>query len=195
MAIFGASNQNAQISTGNVRTALDPFTLAPNYPLPNGQQNPLGQRYYDASPSLANVYGVPDKYAYLRYLSTANPAVLAAPAPVYYTDTTFTTVSGVLSESLGINFIAGYMMPNSTDLPALTAATLNGNFVWVCVWGVVVNAIVPGATAVGDAIIGAAGNFTNARVAANTAPTNKVLAWALAAVAGGTANVYVQVEG
>jgi hypothetical protein len=200
MAIFGPSNQNATITTGNFRTTVDLFTATQpgTYPLPNGQKNPLGTSYYDATVSLAFPSGLGAKYRYVRYNSTANPALLAAPAPVYWTDNTFTTVTGVLSESLGgaagINNVAGYLMPNTGDLTTLTAAILNGNFVWICVGGLVLNAIVPASTAVGDAIIGATGNFTNARVAANTAPTNKVLAWAEAAVAAGVANVMVAVE-
>jgi hypothetical protein len=196
MAIYGPSNQTATVTTGNFRTSIDPFTATQpgTYPLPNGQVNPLGAAYYDATPTLTYQSGVGAKYRYVRYNSTANPAVLTAPAPVYWVDVNFTTVTGVSTESLGVNFVAGFLMPNSTDLSTLTATILNGNFVWICVGGLVLNAIVPASTAVGDAIIGAAGNFTDARVAAGTAPTNKVLAWAAAAVSGGTANVQVALE-
>lgn len=196
MAQFGASIQTAQVSTGNFQTTIDQFVpgLA-GYPTNPGARNQVGAAYYDATGSLSNPNGVPGKYRYVRYNSTANPTVTAGISPVYWTDATFTTVSGVMSEGLfGVNSIAGLLMPNTNALATLTATVLNGNFVWICVGGYVAGVTAPGATAAGDSIIGAAGNFTPARVAAGTAPTNRAIGFATTAIAGGLCNVLVTLE-
>lgn len=171
-----------RISTGNPYTVLD-----------STAKNALGAVYAapqnEGLPTTTNGVGAPAVIKYVYYNSTANPAPVGAPAPVYWTDQTFTTVSGVFSEGLGTNFIAGFLLPNTTAISGLTAATLNTSYVWIQIGGFLSAAIVPASTAVGDAIIGAptAGNWTNARVAAGTAPTNKIAGWAAsAAVAFGS---------
>ena len=102
-------------------------------------------------------------------------------------------MSGVESEGLGLNFIAGYLLPNTTAISGLTAANLNTSYVWIQIGGFLGTAIVAAATAVGDAVIGIAGNWTVGRIAANSAITNKIAGWATsAAVAFGslyTANI------
>lgn len=190
MAMFGASDQTTQVTTGNFRTTLDLFDATQ---LNNKAQNPLGTYYFDNATTVLNPNGLMSIYKYVRYSSVANPAPVNAPAPVYYTDETFNVVSGVFAEGLGnnANAVAGWLMPNTTDLPTLTALKLNGNFAWICVGGFLKSGIAVAATAVGDAIIGAAGNFVNGRVAAGAAPTNIVLGWALTAVAAGVADFKV----
>jgi hypothetical protein len=200
MAQFGASIQTAQITTGNFRTALDPFVPGfAGYPNNPGERNPLGAAYYDSTGSASNPWGVPGKYRYVRYNSTINPTPIATPGPVFWTDATFTTVTGVESESLGggvLNMVAGLMMPNTTNLPSLTAATLNGNFVWICVGGYVSGVIAATAVA-GSTIIAATGNFAVTALGLATAPTNRVIGIATTATgtpAAGQINILVTLE-
>jgi hypothetical protein len=126
---------------------------------------------------------------------------VAGPAPVYYTDETFTTVSGVSTESVGgVNFVAGWMAPNSgtsttygLGTTAFTNTILNnggnGSYVFVILQGFVPGGVSATSTVAGDVLIGAATNFTTARVAAGTAPTNTVAGYALTAVSGGFSDV------
>jgi hypothetical protein len=119
--------------------------------------------------------------------------------PVYWTDETFTTVSGVFTEGNpaatgNLNSFAGYMLPNTASVSGLTAAALNGNWVFIQTSGFLAGAYVPAATAIGDALVGAAGNFTLARVASGTAPTSIRCAQALTAIAAGVADVLVNTD-
>lgn len=171
-----------RITSGNVYTVLDSVA-----------KNPLGTVYsppvVQSLPTTTNGIAAPPVYKYVQYNSTSNPAVVANPAPVFYTDQTFTTVTGVQSEGLGLNFIAGYLLPNSTAISGFTAALLNTSYVWIQIGGFLAGAIVPGSTAVGDAIFGAAGNWTAGRIAANSAITNKIYGFATSAVSGGLSNL------
>lgn len=177
------------ISTGNPFTALDTRNTTQ---LNNAALNALGALAvipFNAA-AIGNGGGSSLTIKYVRYLSTANPAVVAGPAPVYWTDQTFETVSGVSTEGYaGLNSVAGVLLLNTTSLSGFTAAQLNGNFCWIGIVGWVPGCIAPGSTAAGDAIIGAAGNFTPARVAANTAPTNKLIGWATSAIASSLCNI------
>jgi hypothetical protein len=172
MAYFGSSDQLIQVSTGNVRTALDKFdSTMPN----NAARNPLGAPYFDNAVSAAAPNGIPTKYRYVRYNSTANAAVQANPAAVWWTDNTFTTVTGTKSESWGgQSSFAGVLMLNSTDLTTLTATILNGNYCFIAVAGYV-KAVVSPAAAAGDQLFASAtdwttnGGFTKVTVGAATA--------------------------
>ena len=186
-------------ATGNPYTVLDTYNTAlynngARMPLGSLARIPLPAYNVGATPKGAGSYLTAK---YLRYLSTANPATVAGPSPVYYVDETLETVSGVESEGLGVNFIAGWMLPSTATTSigtAFTAAALNGNFVYVGLKGFIPAAISVTSTAVGDALIGASGNFTVARVAAGTAPTNRVLGWALTAIASGLSDVLAVVD-
>lgn len=173
----------------------------------NGALNPPGSVSYIPSPSQSgsalassNGYGSGLWVKYVRYNSTANPAVVVGPAPVYWTDETYTTVTGVFSEGMvagtgSANSIAGWLLPNSGTAAgtgvgtAFSAAVLNGNWVFIGLCGFIPGAISVASTAVGDALIGASGNFTVARVAAGTAPTNIVAGWARTAIASSVSDV------
>jgi hypothetical protein len=190
MALYGAYQR---ITTGNVQTTVDSSTL----PLNGPPRQPLGTIYSPPiSVALATPHGAgaPPVYKYVQYQSTANPAVVAAPAPVYYTDETFTIVSGVFSESLTASAasVAGYLMPNSTALSTLTAATLNGNWVWIQIAGFLAGAYAPtSGGAVGSTIQGLTGNWTSIAVGAGTAPVNRVLGIQLTAIASSACDVLV----
>lgn len=218
MAQFGASIQTAQVTTGNFRTTVDQFVSGyTGYPGNPGARAIPGSSYYDSTGSFTavttatpygNEFGPPGKYRYVRYYSTSNPALtgLTAPAPVYWVDTTYTTVTPLYSESVtgGINALAGVLMVNTTSISGLVNANpttgqtqLQGNFVWICVGGLVTGALGVTSTAADDAIIGATASFTVARVAAGTPPTNHILGWAQSALgtpAAGQINLLVALE-
>lgn len=209
MAQFGASIQTAQVTTGNFQTTVDAFAGSlRGYPSYAGQKTNPGAAYYDNTGTNSNPWGVPGKYRYVRYSSTSNPALtgLTAPAPVYWTDNTYTMVSAVSSEGIaGINLVAGILMPNTTALTnlvniatnAITQVQLNGNWCWICVGGFISGVLAPASTAAGDAIIGSTTTFAAARVAAGTAPTNRVIGYATSAIgtpATGQMNLLVTLE-
>ena len=111
-----------RITTGNVQTVLD-----------NVAKNPIGCIYSPpvnmGAPLTTKGLGAQPVFKYVYYNSTSNPMPVAAPAPVYYTDETFTTVSGNAAEaySAGTGItgvaIAGYWMPNTTSITGLSNVT------------------------------------------------------------------------
>lgn len=195
MAQYGPSQQTAEVITGNMRTTVETFP-GPGLPLGYGPRAPLGISYYDSTKTLQNPDGTWGKYRRVKYQSTTNSPPLTGPGVVYWTDENGTTVTSDYSESVtqGLNSIAGVMMANTTDMPSLTPETLNGNVVWICVGGVVTGAVAPAGLAAGDALIGSATAWTPDRVASGTAPTNKVLGYALTAVQNGLADISVELE-
>lgn len=192
MAKFGPNDPTLQVTTGNFRTTMDLFDATK---LNNGAVNSLGSAYFDSPSTLANPNGAPTKYRYVRYNSAANTiAVQANPVAVYWTDFTFTTVSMKVSESWGVQSgFAGILMPNSTDFAGLTAAKLNGNFVWIAVAGVVAGVVSSaagaGAQLFATADASATGGFTTATSAAAT--LGRISAFALAA---SPSSIYVNAE-
>jgi len=164
---------------GNVFGVVDTYSTAAGYNgALNGALNPLGSLWTIPSPSqggnttlaTAAGYGSWMTVKYVRYNSTANPAMVAGPAPVYYTDETFTVVSGVFSEGIvaatgSANSIAGWLLPNTGTVAGVglgtgvTAALLNGNYVFIAVMGFVPKCYLA-AGAQSNSIMGATGNFT-----------------------------------
>ena len=217
-------NEFPYISTGNLYTAIDtyasttstqPPTNSPSWP--NGAYNPLGSTFllipgategpteaYPGGSLSSNGWGAPLIVRYVRYNSTANPAIGAAPAAVYWTDETYTTVSGVFTEGLpaatgNLNSLAGVLLINTTNYPgsktgAQLATILNGNFCFIVTRGWLPGVSVPAATAIGDALVGTAGNFTLDRVASGTAPTSRYNLIAQTAVANNVADVLVNTD-
>lgn len=200
MAQYGSSIQTMQITTGKARTTMDTYVASgtPTPYLPNGAKAQLGAAYYDNTPSTTYPNGMPAKYRYVRYNSTANAAVIAYPGPVFWTDKARTTVSSTMSEGLTgtQQDIAGWMMINSTDVSTLTAAILNGNFVWICVAGLVTVAASAASMAAGDWLIGDGSTaWLPVRVAGGTQSGYKYAAYALEAVSVAvTNNIFVICE-
>ena len=182
MAFLNPSNQLIQIDTGNVLTYCWNPTASPISVYANiGEIQVLGQRYVGysaaavgtANPSVSNPAGSPAIYMLVKYLSTsaislANWQTANAPAPVYWTDNTFTTVTGITTEALGgttlgLNFPAGYLMVNYTAAPKLTLAQLLGGYVFIQVSGYLKGAYVSGtsAPAIGAWINPVAGTFSS----------------------------------
>ena len=162
----------------------------------NGAYNTPGALYsYQPSTTSTTANGVGStRFAkYVRYNPTNSVAIPTGPAPVYWKDEAMITVTPTLAEALGgnANAFAGWLMYNTTTTAAAAAATINGNWCFIHVGGFLPGAVAPAATAAGDIIIGAAGAFTPARVAAGTAPTNVVAGVARSAVANGLADIWV----
>ena len=165
MAFFNVSNQLLQIDTGKVRTYLynQSGAFAPWAGL--GENQVLGQRYFGvANSSAVNPSGAPAIFMLVKYQSTGKPAPVAGPAPVYWVDETYTTVTGVTSEALcTLNGAAGYLMPNTTDIPGLTDAMLEGSLCLIQIGGQLSGAYGPtgGTAGVGNLIVPIAGNWTS----------------------------------
>jgi hypothetical protein len=198
MAIYNLQNPLLQIDTGNPRTFLYNASLSPiSIYAGQGENQVLGQRYSDVvNKSAANPGGSPAIYMLVKYQSTGNPAPVAGPAPVYWTDNTFTTVTGVNSEAfVGGNLLAGWLLPNTTDMPSLTNALLNGSQCLIQVAGYCKGAYAPTTTgAVGATVSGSAGNWTSTGTAQGTAPLMASFGIQLTAAAGGLCDMLIHTD-
>lgn len=174
MPIIGPNSLN------NVFGVVDTYSTTSTYNGQlNGALNPLGSLWTIPSPSqggntilaTAAGYGSFLTVKYVRYNSTANPAMVAGPAVVYYTDETFTTVSGVFSEGNvtgtgSASSVAGVLLPNTGSVAGVglgtgvTAALLNGNYVFIAVAGFVPSCVISSGTQ-GSGVSGASGNFAS----------------------------------
>ena len=208
MAIFNPSNQLLQIDTGKVQTYL----YNPSQGLANiaayagiGENQILGQRYVGVNDISGNPSGAPAIYILCQYLATSATTLSQwqtanAPAPVYWTDTTLTTVSGIKTEGFtgsGSNFndTAGYWMPNYASLPNLTLPQLLGGWGLVQVAGFLPNAYGPTASAtLYGFIIGASGAFQSAGLVVSSAPLFRTFGVQTTAVASGVCNVLVNCD-
>lgn len=207
MAFFNPSNQLLQIDTGKASTYLYNSTTAFAPWAGLGENQVLGQRYFGVDNSTAtNPSGAPRIFMLVEYLSTsaittANLTTAAAPAPVYWTDETYTTVTGITTESLGINFCAGYMLVNTTTGvglggTALTAALLVGSQILIQVSGYLKGAYntLSGTAGVGNWIEGYAGTLSSQSVIAGTAPGYRTFGVQTTAVASGICDVLVNCD-
>lgn len=197
MAFANPSNQLIQIDSGSPLTYLFNASVSPISVYANlGEIQVPGQRYFSVgNATAANPYGSETIYKLVTYKSTAQPAPTSAPAPVYFTDNTYSVVSGVESESLiGLNGIAGYLMVNTTSYSGLSATLLQGAQVLIAVAGRLVGGVSPASIVAGDYIIGASGNWTPARVAQGTAPGYKTYGVAETAVASGLCNIWLNCD-
>lgn len=179
-----------RVTTGNVQTVLDAVAknaIGSIWSPPANLGAPLSTKGLGAQPV----------YKYVYYNSTTNPTPVAAPAPVYYTDETFTTVTGNAAEAFittGGASIAGYLMPNSTAISGLTAAQLNQSYVFIQIGGLLVGAYAPTVTttpAAGNVIVGAAtGNWASTVVAVSAAASRQ-LGFQWTAIASAACDVLV----
>ena len=223
-------SQLALVTTGNVRTTWDPVvaSVAANagwqlgdprsYQLQAagmGLKCPLGTVIMDQGNLPDNVSGTAAQlplgqvvlYKYVLYKSAANPAMVASPGVVYYTDNTGTVVSGAIADGFihattaaSLSDVAGYMMINTTDLTTITATLLNngtlGSGVWIAISGFVKAATSITSTVAGDYLYGGGTPFTPGRIAAHTAGgafVDRTLAQALTSLSGSTSDVNVLV--
>jgi hypothetical protein len=221
------SNQLLQIDTGVAATYLYNPTLGLAPYAGIGENQILGQRYfgtiaqsgttpgsaltaatYPTNYNAANAAGSPVIYMLVQYspasaLSTVNLTTAGAPAPVYWTDNTFTTVTGITTEgiggtTLGLAFPAGYMLLNTATGygnagTALTAAALLGGFILIQVAGYLKGAYVSGSTApgIGAWIVPVAGTLSSNSIAAGSTTTYQPFGRQLTAVASNLCDVLV----
>lgn len=202
---LGPSNQLMQIDTGKARTFLYNKSQSPIQVYSDiGEAQVLGQRFVGATAGTAsNPFGQPAIYMLVKYLSTsalttANLTTAGAPAPVWWTDNTFTTVTGITTEAvggttLGLGFPAGYLMVNTVDVPGLTAAQVLGAQLLIQVAGYLKGAYAAtaGSNGIGSWIEPVAGTFTTTGVAAGSSPTYQPFGRQLTAIASGLCDVLV----
>jgi hypothetical protein len=174
-----AKKATPQITTGDWTTVNDAYDATKPF---NGAQNDLGSAWFVRDSS-----GRLKKLRYVRLSGTGTIDSTTIPGVVYWKDNTFQVVTPTLSEAVTgkQNMVAGFL---------LNASATNGNFVFIQVGGFLSQAYAPVSTAVDDSMIGAAGAFTLARVAAGTASTYRPVAIALTAVASTKSDMFVCVE-
>lgn len=98
-------------------------------------------------------YGAPGvfKYVYFYDASALTGTMQNAPAPVYYIDESFTTITGNAADAYfttGGACVAGYLMPNTTALGTSNTgaqwyAQLSQSYVWIQVAGFLSQAYAP----------------------------------------------------
>ena len=189
------------ISTGNLGTVIDTYgsTISTQPPTnvpsnPNGALNPIGAAYLmspgapelptavyypSAAGSLnSNGWGAPN--CPLRAVQFDHQRRLAClPGPVYWTDETYTTVTGTFSEGIpagtgNLNSFAGIALLN-IDLISrhknrrATGHTHQRQLYLHRDQRICAGLLVPGSTAIGDSLAGVSGNFTLTRTASATA--------------------------
>ena len=212
MAFFNPSNQLLQIDTGGVSTYLyNPTTaFAPWAGL--GENQVLGQRYFGVGAvTAANPSGAPRIFMLVQYLAasaitTANLTTAGAPAPVYWTDETYTTVTGITTEGLGgttlsLAFPAGFMLVNTTtgignSGTALTAAALLGSYMLIQVAGYLKGAYMSSSSnaGIGAWIVPVAGTLSSAFIAAGSASTYQSFGRQATALSSGLCDVLVNCD-
>lgn len=210
MAIFGGSNQLIQIDTGATRTYLFNAALSPIAVYANiGEVQVLGQRYFGVTnATAANPAGAPAIFQLVRFLptsaiTTGNLTTFGGPVPVWWTDSTFTTVSPISSsssEAISLNTPAGYMMANIIDNPSLTAAQLTagtGAQIFIQVAGYLKGGYMSassGTAGVGNFIIPVSGTGTTGSVVSGTAPGYNTFGVQLTTIAAGLCDVLVNCD-
>ena len=210
MAFFNPSNQLLQIDTGKVGTYLYQPGTGPWAGL--GENQVLGQRYFGVDNVTAtNPSGAPRIFMLVQYLSTsaittANLTTAAAPAPVYWTDETYTTVTGITTEALGattlgLAFPAGFMLVNTTTGignagTALTAAALLGSYMLIQVAGYLKGAYMSSSSnaGIGAWIVPVAGTLSSAFIAAGSSATYQPFGRQASVLTSGLCDVLVNCD-
>lgn len=185
----------------------------------NGARNPLGAVYFRPSPSqgggltpgggtLSSATGYASGLwmRYVLYKSTSNPAVKTGPAPVYYTDETFTTVSGTFAEGVVASksvSAAGWLLPNAGTVAGIgagstlfTATLLNngglGSFVWIGLAGFIPSCFL-NAGAVNNALW-ASGDFATTGIADGSTINERIIGYAIGTVTSNIGDVLATVD-
>lgn len=212
MMEYPVITSNLKAGFGAFGTA-DPFNAALQN---NGAQNPVGSLYFQPSPSMGGntLLSTSVGYCaglwmrYVLYKSTANPAMVAGPAPVFYTDETYGTVTGRFSEGViattgSASSIAGWLLPNTGSVAgvgvgsAITATILNngglGSYVWIGLMGFIPSCFLA-AGAQTNFIYGATGDFTVAAIADGSAITHRGAGYVAGAVTSNIGDVLATVQ-
>lgn len=176
--------------------ALNPPGSIWTIPAPSQSGPFVGQTLTGADTNIVAGYGCYLTVKYVRYNSTANPAVATGPAVVYWKDETFSVVTGVFSEATttGSSAVAGILLPNKSTTAgiglgtAFNATVLNGNWVFIATLGFVPSVYLA-AGAIGNSITGASGNW----VVAITSTVLRPLGYIWGAVSSNLGDVLVTV--
>lgn len=165
-----------QITTGNPATVNDAYDTTK---FNNGAKMTPGAAVYQVDAS-----GRVLKYRYVRLNCTAAPTFIVG--PVFWKDNTFTVVTALSTEAImGQNGMAGVLV---------NASATNGNWVLIQVAGYLALMTVAASTNVGDALFATSGTQLTGRTAAQTAPTNRVLAWAITSTSSGKSDILITCE-
>ncbi len=192
-----------RISTGNVQTTLDAQarnTIGCIYSPPPASTQSFSTTAGVSTPGFGAqpVY----KYVYFYDANALTGTAQAAPAPVYYIDESFTTVTPNAADAYyttGGACIAGYWMPNTTALGSSnTAAAWYGEFVqsygWIQIGGLLRGALAPTTqtgAGQGSAIYGSTTGSWASTVNTTVAASARVLGIQWTAIASGACDVLV----
>ena len=196
-------NPYTRVSSGNVQTTLD-----------STARNTVGSIYSPPPPSTSLFsttagsstpgYGAQPVYKYVYFYDAAalTGTMQAAPAPVYYIDESFTTVTGNAADAYfttGGACVAGYLMPNTTALGSSNTGAqwylqLSQSYCFIQIGGFLKGALAPTtltSAGQGSAITGAAtGSWTS--ITTTTAPaSSRVLGIQWTAIASSACDVLV----
>lgn len=191
----------------NPQTQLDPTaknTPGSIYsPPPGTYSSSTSQPVFSTTASASTPgYGAPGvfKYVYFYDAAALTGTMQAAPAPVYWTDESYTTVTGNAANAwitTGGAMIAGYLMPNTTALgSSLTGANwylqLSQSYCWIQIGGFLGAAYGPTTGgAVGDYIIGLTNGSWSSSGVTTISASSRVLGYQLTAVASSLCDVLV----
>ena len=192
-----------RVMTGNVATTLDPTA-----------RNVVGS-IYSPPPSSSAVFsttagastagfGAQPVYKYVYFYDAADltESMQAAPAPVYYIDESFTTVTGNAADAYyttGGACVAGYLMPNTTALGTSNTAAqwytqLLQSYVFIQIGGLLQGALQPSTrtgAGTGSYITGLATGEWASLVNTSVATSSRILGIQWTAIASGLCDVLV----
>jgi hypothetical protein len=194
-----------RISSGNVQTTLDATArnvLGAIYSPP-----PASSAVFSTTAAASTAgYGAQPvyKYVYFYDASALTGTMQATPAPVYYIDESFTTITGNAADAYFTTLgacIAGYLLPNTTALGTSNTgaqwyAQLSQSYVHIQVGGFLAGAYAPTTSTnpgTGSLITGlTAGSWASQVI--NTATASRVLAYQWSAIASSACDVLVDLN-
>lgn len=196
-----------RVSSGNVQTTLDPTarnTLGALYSPPPSASAVFSTTAGSSTPG----FGAQPVYKYVYFYDAAalTGTMQAAPAPVYYIDESFTTVTGNAADAYfttGGACIAGYLMPNTTALgTSLTGANwylqLSQSYVHMAIGGLVQNCYAPTTQTnpgQGAYIVGSTTGSWASTVVSDAGNNERVLGLQWTAIASSLCDVLIGADG
>ena len=148
-------------------------------------------------------YGAPGvfKYVYFYDASALTGTMQAAPAPVYWTDESFTAVTGHAADaySSAAASVAGYLMPNATALGTSNTGAqwylqLSQSYVWIQIGGFLSQAYAPTtqtAAGIGNSIYYSTGADWASTVNTTLAASSRLLGVQYSAIVNSLCDVMV----
>jgi hypothetical protein len=206
MGIYGTADAyNANLVNFGLRNPLGAVAWFPAASCNGGF--PFGMTSNAPLASNANGYGSGVWAKYVWYRSTANPAMQAGPAPVYYTDETFTVVSGKFSEGVvasnavscagwlplntgtgtyGVGSLISATILNNSASGTLASST-GGSGVWIILDGFIPGAYLA-AGAVNNFLYGS-GDFATTGIGDGSSLTHKCIGFVVGTVTSNIGDV------